>query len=417
MSNHGRHTTMLKRFWNDKRGNFGAIMAVTAIPVTGIALLATDVANMGRKADGLQNSLDAAVLEIAIQADGKLTKAELEAMGKKIIDSNAGAQSLAAGLKFTYLGSDENARGDLIFDASAQEFHDSAAGSTFDRMINRSSQARKDVGKPACFLALSNTASAAVDIQGSTTVDLEGCIIAANSSASDSVNRQGSSHLDAECVQTYGGTSGLSSSNVDLVCDEALEHSFKTKDPLAGIVPPSPGSCDNVNINGNGTRYADAGTHCNNTLNLAGGKDLVLRPGTHIFNGTKISVSGNSKLIGSGVSIFLVNGATLDIQANGVFQITAQTTGTYAGIAVFIPKENAQELKINGTSNSFVQGFLYNPGGHTDFTGNNSSSGSACMRLISNTMEMTGNSSVKTDCTAELGGREIRTFNVVRLTK
>ncbi|WP_457935448.1 hypothetical protein [Mesorhizobium sp. 10J20-29] len=83
-----------------------------------------------------------------------------------------------------------------------------------------------------------------------------------------------------------------------------------------------------------------------------------------------------------------------------------------------MPDKARETIKINGASDSFIKGFVYAPGAHVFYAGNSSTSTqSACLRLVGNTIEMTGNSSLKTDCTAELGGREMYSSRYISLTQ
>jgi hypothetical protein len=62
-------------------------------------------------------------------------------------------------------------------------------------------------------------------------------------------------------------------------------------------------------------------------------------------------------------------------------------------------------MRLNGGVGSTISGFIYAPTAHVDFTGNSAASGSGeCIRIVANTIEMTGTSDVSTDCEEELGG-------------
>ena len=169
----------------------------------------------------------------------------------------------------------------------------------------RASYVRVRPGEPACLLSLDRKASAAVKIQGSTQVKMDGCVIAANSHAADAVSRGGSAELDAECVSTVGRTVGLSSLT-KLACGNPLENQYASLDPLAGVTPPAYTACKSMP--GGKTKSLTPGTFCNKTWS----GDITLDPGVYILRGGQVKLGGNGRLVGHGVTIFLMEGATFD---------------------------------------------------------------------------------------------------------
>ena len=71
----------------------------------------------------------------------------------------------------------------------------------------------------------------------------------------------------------------------------------------------------------------------------------------------------------------------------------------YAGITVFQELANTKRLTINGGSGSEVSGFIYAPGAEVFYAGTSDMSGEGeCIRIIGRTIEMTGNSFIRSDC-------------------
>src|SRR5262249_51419040 len=60
---------------------------------------------------------------------------------------------------------------------------------------------------------------------------------------------------------------------------------------------------------------------------------------------------------------------------------------------------------FNGNGATDLNGYLYFPKGALTYNGNNTTN-STCMRIVADTIKMTGSSKLKSDCSAELGGRE-----------
>ena len=91
---------------------------------------------------------------------------------------------------------------EVIIQRQAPVFFAKALGITFTTV-----QARAVVSiaaTDACVLALSKTASRALNITGSTTIDLPTCTLATNSTASDLVKIGGSASLVAKSISTSG---------------------------------------------------------------------------------------------------------------------------------------------------------------------------------------------------------------------
>lgn len=404
------------KFFSSERGNFAVITAIAMVPIMVGVAGAIDFVSINNKAEKLQNSLDVSGLAIGTKYYSGMTKDELTRLGRDFFDSN--------------LVHDRTDAGDLIyndqltgFDATATTSGDSSyieVTSTIQQqgMIGNIDwhTARRAVvkvapGQPACVLALDPHASPAVKLQGSTKVVLDGCVIAANSDASDSVSRGGSAQVAAECVTTVGGTSGLTGYSTKLECGIPREKQYASLDPLANVVPPAYSACQNVS--GGKAKTLSPGTYCK-----AISGDVTLNPGTYILRGGEIKLGGNGRLTGTGVTIFLMEGAQFTSNANEVINLSPPSSGPYAGITIYQEKANTKEVKVNGGSGSNVTGFIYAPGAPVFYAGNSDMSGSGqCIRIVANTVEMTGNSSVRSNCEAELGGTKMYAGRIISLVR
>lgn len=410
---------MLRNFWQSERGNFGAITALAAMPMLAGMAGAIDYATTLNKTGQLQNSLDAAALTIATGYYQGMSDDELRQIGQDSFDANMAGSSDGT----QAMGYEDELPDDLAAMASVdgdQFFITTTSGLVhrgllggMDWPVNRRSVVRIHKGPPACVLALDPQADSAVKIQGSTEVAMEGCVIAANSSSATAISRGGAALLEALCINTVGRTSGIGNiSNVRLDCPAPMENQYPSFDPLRGVQPPAYTGCQG--LPGGKTRTLSPGTYCNKTIS----GDVTLQPGTYILRGGKVNLGGNGRLVGSGVTIFLMEGAEFSVNGNEIVQLTPPTSGPYAGITIFQEKSNTGTISINGTSGSFVSGFVYAPGAEIFYAGNAAASTlTACLRLVGRTVELTGNSSMKSDCSAELGDRDMfasRYMSIVR---
>lgn len=397
---------LLRTFSQSRDGNFAVLTAIVSLPLFAAVAAVIDLVSVENKADKLQHSLDTAALVIATQYYSGMSDAELETIGNDFFGSNINVGYTKAG-GFEYVS-------DLDAEATAAGPYDEVVvrasiahqGILASRMwkASRESVVRIAPALPACVLALDKHAGSSVKMQGSAVIDMPGCVIASNSDSSEAISRGGAAKVSAECVTAVGGTSGLtSSSRVDLECGAPLENQYPSSDPLSAVVPPSYTSCQKM-PEGKGAKILSPGTYCNQTI--AG--EVTLKPGNYLLRGGEIKLGGNGSLVGEKVTIFLMENAQLHIGANQLIQLSPPDSGEYAGITIYQEMDNTSALTINGTAKSDITGFIYAPGAHVFHAGNAAvSSEGKCLRIVANTVELTGNSSIRLDCEDELGGREM----------
>lgn len=411
---------MFKRFWRSERGNFAMIAAIASVPVLAAVAAAADYTHAINKAGQLQNALDASALAIATAYQLGMSDEELTELGQDYYENNMVGILDGSEVPFEY---DDELTGDLTAIATSEEDEDFiiARSAITHRGIlgamnwpmSRRSVVKIKRGPPACVLALDPAASAAVKFQGSTDITMLGCVIASNSRSDSAISRGGSALLTAACTNSVGGTSGIaSSSNVNLDCGAPLEKQYPSFDPLARVAPPAYTGCQNVP--GGKNKTLSPGTYCGKKLS----GNITLEPGSYILRGGSVDLGGNGSIKGEGVTFFLMEDAQFTINGNELIQLTPPTSGDYAGIVIYQEKTNDNSISINGTSDSYLSGFIYAPGAHVFFAGNSlATTQSECLRIVANTIEMTGNSDLKSDCNAALGGREMyagRYMSIVR---
>ncbi|TGP57424.1 pilus assembly protein [bacterium M00.F.Ca.ET.230.01.1.1] len=405
---------MFRRFWASRRGNFAIATAVAMVPLMLGVAASIDLTGTSDDAAQLQNSLDAAGLAIGTKYQPSMTANDLQQLGQTFFAANMSAADVQE-----YSGSVAALQASASGDPSAY-FLSLSSSITRPPLVTgmpawqatRTASVKIKPGAQACVLALDEHADNAVNLQGSTNVTMTGCVIAANSDAADSVNRGGSAIVSAACVSTVGGTQGLTPPSATLSCGTPHEKQYASFDPLADVVPPAYTLCQPV-PNGK-TITLSPGTYCDKTLS---GK-ITLNPGTYIMRNVTIKPGGNGSLSGQGVTIFLMENSQIYINANEQVNLSPPTSGPYQGITIYQAHGNTQALTINGGSGSLVSGFIYAPDAAIAYAGNsNMSAQGSCLRLVGDTVTMTGNSAVRSDCTAELGNREMYAGRMITLAK
>ncbi|MGH6682457.1 MAG: pilus assembly protein TadG-related protein, partial [Pseudolabrys sp.] len=93
---------------------------------------------------------------------------------------------------------------------------------------------------------------------------------------------------------------------------------------------------------------------------------------------------------------------------NADMDITAPTTGTYAGLAFYGDRTQATASNtINGDSSSRITGAIYFPSQEVDFLGNFSGN-NGCVQVVADTIYYTGSATFKTNC----AGSGMKTISV-----
>ncbi|KRB31804.1 MULTISPECIES: TadE/TadG family type IV pilus assembly protein [Mesorhizobium] len=404
----------LKGFWSSRRGNFAIATAIAMVPIMVVVAGTIDLTGTSDDASQLQSSLDAAGLAVGTKYLASMPASDVQGLGltffaanMSVADQQEYADSVSA-FSATASGGPSAYYISLSSSINRPSFINGAA----PWPAYRSAMVKMDPGAQACVLALDPHASAAVSLQGSTNVSMTSCVIAANSDASNAVSRGGSAQVSAGCVSTVGGTYGLSPPSANLTCGAPLEHQYASFDPLANVVAPPYTLCLPVP---NGKTYTlSPGTYCDKTLS----GNITLNPGVYIMRGVTIKPGGNGSLTGQGVTIFLMEGSQIYINANEQVNLSPPTSGPYAGITIFENRGNTSALTLNGGANSVISGFVYAPDAAISFAGNSDMSGQGdCLRIVGLTVQMTGNSSIKTDCTAVFGNREMYASRMITLVK
>lgn len=263
-------------------------------------------------------------------------------------------------------------------------------------------------GATACLLALSGSAPGAVAVSGSASVTFEGCDVASNSNASDSfLMSGGNATLTSGCVNTVGGastTAGLTLTN----CPAVREDAPAAADPYADIAEPEiTGTCQNGSVGSpNSTTMLDptedhpsgvkSMRFCSG-LSISG--TVTLEPGLYIVEGGDFRINSNAQVFGAGVTFYLADGVETTFNGSAALDLSAPTAGPYAGMLIFGSRSGSGlQHKVNGTAASELEGAIYTPASHVDFTGNFSGGTSGCTQLVASTILFSGNSSLRVDC-------------------
>lgn len=266
----------------------------------------------------------------------------------------------------------------------------------------------------ACMLALDASAPSSIKITGTANVTLLGCSAVSNSVASTSFSVSGSGNIVADCASAAGGISSTPAGIILTECAAPRERIAPLPDPYADVAEPSvSGSCkkpDKFGGNPAAIHNITPGRYCGldmkRTVNLA--------PGTYVIDGGDLSISSTALVNGSGVTFFLTNGATLDINGAASVNVSAPTSGPYSGLVVFADRSGTPLThKLNGSAAAIFTGAVYMPNDHVEVRGTNAAGG-GCMQMIARTLDYRGTAGLGIACDSA-GTRKIEMPGRVRL--
>lgn len=259
-------------------------------------------------------------------------------------------------------------------------------------LITVNATAQLSTAASACVLALDPSASAAINFSGNTTSTFNNCVVMSDSISSAAVNTQGSATVYVPCMYAVGGVATTSGDHLTS-CSAPQTGQGPVGDPFAGLpIPTATGNCQN----GNGGNLSP-GRYCGG-LSLK--NNVTLQPGTYIIDGGTFSTNANANVTGNGVTLVFLNNASISLNGNAQMNLSAPTTGTYAGFLMVGARTNTNVSNtINGNASSSMTGNIYFPAQAVGYLGNFSGSG-GCTHIVAKTVQWTGNTTVSVDCSA-----------------
>ncbi|MGH9487565.1 MAG: pilus assembly protein TadG-related protein [Terriglobales bacterium] len=253
---------------------------------------------------------------------------------------------------------------------------------------------------PACLYALDPSASGAITLNGTFDVQLQ-CGMLADSDSSSGLLINGSGSLTASSIGVAGGalvngTVSVNPTPVDGIIPEG--------DPLAYLDPPSTaGSCSPTTvINGPGNFVLSQGVYCS-TVIINGSPNVTFSPGTYIFK-SGIIMNGTPTLTGTGVTFYNASGS-FTLNGSSTTNLSAPTTGPFAGILVFQSRTDSSQLTVNGSNTAIINGAIY--ASDATIVDNGSGTASAYTILVSNKITVNGSATLNDNYTTLPGGSPI----------
>lgn len=218
---------------------------------------------------------------------------------------------------------------------------------------------------PSAQGALSAVGNGAVNVTG-------GGEIIVNSTKSSAVVAIGHGQISAKEIDVAGtpGTMSLGGGSISGTIDSGAA---AISDPLASLAAPAvpSQSFSEVEAEGKDNITLSPGLY-KDGIHVSGSATVTLQPGIYYLEGG-LSVTGQATLTGNGVMIYDAAQGDDDgikVAGGGTLNLTAMTSGTYRGIAIFAARGSESGIRIEGNGSANVTGAIYAPSSTVQISGN-----------------------------------------------
>ncbi len=206
---------------------------------------------------------------------------------------------------------------------------------------------------------------------------------ACDSGAFQAFDQSGNGKINAPSICVVGGATYNASdvSPAPVKCTETIPY------PPEWLWPqPSCGST-------NGTNIDDILTPGNIPGDWFIG-DKTLESGIYCISGD-VSFNANDHITGTGVLLYFINGG-LNINGGAEVYLSAQTTGDYVGLLIYLPITNPRTVTLNGNGNSEFTGTILAPASEILVNGTGSAYGYRS-QIIGYKIDLVGSSATSID--------------------
>ncbi len=205
------------------------------------------------------------------------------------------------------------------------------------------------LGATPNVIALKNTAHLSAD----------SCLVQSN----NAIKVSNSAAVDAQAVQAVGDASGS-------INPAAMTGAAEIEDPFTSLNTNVPSLCTDLNVKLTaGTTTLQPGVHCGVILVL-NNATLILAPGEHYFFASTLTLSNNSKLIGTDVALIFDTLSLFAFTDQSDIELEGRKTGPFAGFVIATTKGNTKTFTISTTAAHKLLGVVYIPNGMLNVTGN-----------------------------------------------
>lgn len=265
----------------------------------------------------------------------------------------------------------------------------------------------------ASILVLDTSAAGALTLTGSAKVSAAAGI-QVNSNNSGAVNSSNEGYASSPSIKVVGGYTYPYSTVNHWFSTTPLTGQASVADPLAGLASPSSSGLTTRSIPGYAANISLSPGNYSSGMNFSanGGTVYTLAAGTYFVHGS-LNIANGVTVNGTGVTFLVDNsGGSVTIGGGAKLNLTAPSSGTYAGMLLYQDRNNTNTINIANGSTTNMTGTIYAAGATVALAGGSSNSQYGS-QLIAKKVNASNNASfsVNTIATSSSG-----TINVANYT-
>jgi Flp pilus assembly protein TadG len=388
----------MKRIFPSERGQAIIVIALAVVALIALTALAVDGGNVYAERRRAQNAADTTALDSAlakVRGQNLYTEGLARAASNHYVDSDptSGQSTPDVNVEIynppisgAYAGNAEYIQ--AIITARVSTYFGRVIGITqVTNKVEAVARAKPPIFSPMFFgnaiVGLSPDDCKAIVYQGNANTTVTGGGIYVNSNCNGGgnqaafFNNSSSAQLTAPCLQAVGGIQYEPGAiNIPAGCI------ITGAPPLPAPIYPNPVCSGNAEKNGN---TLSPGNY-SGTFPPSGVTQL--QSGIYCITSGNFRLNAGDELNGSGVVIRVDNG---DVRWNGgaTINLSAPTTGPFAGLLLYLPEGNDNEVVINGNSSSTFTGTILAPSASVAIDGTGGVTG-LNSQVIGYTVNLTG---------------------------
>jgi Flp pilus assembly protein TadG len=411
-----RESSFLRDLAADCNGAAAVMLALALSTVLGLAGLGTEVAAWYTTKQTMQGAADAAAFTAATAKSAGASIAQFTTEAKSIaskynfINGTSGVTVTVNNPPLSGAYAGKSTAIEVIISQPQTPLISGVVMSSGPTIQARSVAAAVTTGS-GCVLTLDQGNVVDLSDSGGSVLNLNSCSLYINSSASNALSMSGSATIDAGAAYIVGGTSETGSANLNTT-KGTYTGVPPINDPYASVNVPSYSGCNQSSYSlasGSTQTLSATGTtpyvFCNG-LSVSGGASLTLNPGVYVVDRGSFSVSGGGTLTATGgVTIVLTSStassyATASFSGGSTVSITAPSSGATAGLAIFQDR-NAPSSGTNsfsGGSTQNITGAIYFPNQAVSYSGGGGVDVAPCTQLVVYKASFSGGSNFSNNC-------------------
>ncbi|MEQ1499540.1 MAG: pilus assembly protein TadG-related protein [Novosphingobium sp.] len=402
----------LRRMIADKAGVSFATMALMLPLMVGFVGLAIDVGVWQVEKRAIQGAADRAAYSAATSALAGASKAQATTEGKATMAS-AGFAHGAASVNVTVNNpastgtySTDPTSWEVIVSKPQRLYFAGIFLSSAPSVSVRAVAVKGKTASPGCILSLDGSAAGATTFTNNAQVPNDKCAVYTNSASGSALLCSNNCNITSDTYTVGGNSVGGNSSLSGAINKTGIG---AAPDPYASVPVPSSASMTctaTALLNIASSTTINPGVFCGG-IAVGAGKVLTMSPGTYYIK-KKFNMGSASTLNATGgVTIVLLDDACLGdgtcIKEKGLLDnitinLTAPTTGTFAGIALYAQGTTMTRQEFSNNVALNIQGALYAPGDLFSFHNNSLFSNAKCAQVIGRRVNFENNATMGSNC-------------------